>query len=97
MNLVNELKFALRSLSRAKGLSATVLLTLALGIGVGIGLAASFAGSRVLTTMLFQISPHDPSTFGAIAVLLVLVAWAASYIPGRRATRVDPIVALRVP
>jgi putative ABC transport system permease protein len=64
-------------------------------VGVGIGLAASFAVTRALAAMLFQISPHDPSTFAAIAALLVFVAFAASYIPGRRATRVNPIEALR--
>jgi ABC-type antimicrobial peptide transport system permease subunit len=64
-------------------------------IGIALGLAASYAGSRWLTAMLFQVSPHDPSTFAIIAALLALVAFAATCVPGLRATRVSPIEALR--
>jgi putative ABC transport system permease protein len=59
------------------------------GIGVALGL------TRFLSTLLFDVKPTDPATFAAIAVLLALVALAASYIPARRAARVDPMVALR--
>jgi hypothetical protein len=64
-------------------------------IGIAIGLAASFWLTRTMSSMLFEISPNDPLTMGGIAVLLTLVALVASYIPARRATRVDPMIALR--
>src|SRR4051812_938819 len=66
-----------------------------MGIGLGLGLAAAFAVSRVLQTLLVDITATDPVTFGTIPVLLAAVATAACLIPARRATRVDPLVALR--
>ena len=64
-------------------------------VGIVLGLAGAFAASRLLTAMLFGIEPGDPLTFGAMAILMGLVAIAASYLPARRAMRVDPVVALR--
>ena len=63
--------------------------------GVAIGLGAAFAVTRVMESLLFDVSATDPLTFIAIALLLVGVALVASFIPARRATRVDPIIALR--
>jgi putative ABC transport system permease protein len=63
--------------------------------GTLIGLLAALVVSRVLSSLLFSIGPHDPVTFAFVTLLLVLVALAATLIPARSATRVDPIVALR--
>jgi putative ABC transport system permease protein len=63
--------------------------------GVVIGLVAALAVTRVMTKMLFNVSATDPVTFVVISLLLIAVALLASYLPARRATRVDPIIALR--
>src|SRR5271170_2732294 len=64
-------------------------------LGVGIGVAAALALTRLMSRLLFGVSPTDPLTFTAVAILLTLVAVAACYIPARRAMSVDPIEALR--
>jgi putative ABC transport system permease protein len=69
-------------------------MTLAL-VGVGLGTVAALLLSQTMTRMLFSVKPTDPITFGAVAAVLIGVALLASYMPARRATRVDPIVALR--
>jgi ABC-type antimicrobial peptide transport system permease subunit len=64
-------------------------------VGIAIGIAASLAVTRLLGAMLFNVKPSDPITLVVVTALLLLVALAACYIPARRATRVDPLVALR--
>jgi putative ABC transport system permease protein len=64
-------------------------------LGVVIGLGAAFALARWMETLLFGVRPTDPLTFAGIAAVLSLVSLAASLIPARRATRVDPLVSLR--
>ena len=64
-------------------------------IGIGIGLAAGAAVSRMLGGLLIEFSPWDPVTFLGVTALLIVVAALASYLPARRATRIDPITALR--
>jgi putative ABC transport system permease protein len=71
-----------------QGLSLTAL-------GLGLGLLAAFGLTRGLESLLFEVRPHDPATFASLAVLLLLVALLAGYLPARRAARVDPQVVLR--
>ena len=64
-------------------------------VGIGVGSAISFGLTRYLRSLLFNVTPGDPLTFVGVALLFLLVSLAASYIPARRAMRVDPMVALR--
>ena len=64
-------------------------------LGVGIGIVASLGLTQLLTSLLFGITPHDPLTFASVALLVLGVALAGSFVPARRAASVDPIVALR--
>jgi putative ABC transport system permease protein len=63
--------------------------------GVALGVAAALALTRVMKNLLFEVSPTDPMTFSLIALLLIGVALIASYIPARRATKVDPLQSIR--
>jgi putative ABC transport system permease protein len=63
--------------------------------GIAIGVAAALGVTRLMRSLIFGVTPYDPLTFVAVAVLLLGVAVAACYIPARRAMRVDPMVALR--
>jgi len=68
---------------------------LIVAFGLGAGLAGSLVLTRFLQTMLFNVKPTDPLTFAGISALLGAVALAACFVPARRATRVDPLAALR--
>jgi len=71
-----------------QGLSLTL-------VGIAAGLAAAFGVTRLLSTLLFDVKASDPYTFGLMAVVLLAVATLAGFVPARRATRVDPMAALR--
>ncbi len=64
-------------------------------LGLGVGSAAAYVATSALSSMLFGVDRHDPAIFVAVAIALTIVVVAASYIPARRATRVDPLAALR--
>jgi putative ABC transport system permease protein len=66
-----------------------------LGLGLAIGIPAALAGGRVLARQLYGVKSHDPMILGLAAVILTACAVLAALVPARRATRVDPIVALR--
>jgi putative ABC transport system permease protein len=89
-------------LRMALGASPSHVLRLVMGqglrlaaIGLAIGLAASFAATRLLTKVLFAVKPTDPVTYVAVGIVLAGVALLATYIPARRALKVDPLIALR--
>jgi ABC-type antimicrobial peptide transport system permease subunit len=63
--------------------------------GLVLGIAGALAASHWLGSLLFGVRPTDPATYGAAAAVIVVVTLAASYVPARRAARVDPLVALR--
>jgi putative ABC transport system permease protein len=66
-----------------------------LGAGVALGLAGSLAVTRALAAQLWGVSPRDPLTLAAVAAVVAVAGFAAGYFPARRATRVDPLIALR--
>jgi ABC-type antimicrobial peptide transport system permease subunit len=63
--------------------------------GLALGLAGSFAAARLLSGMLYGVKPSDPATYAVVVGVLATVAFLGCYLPARRATRVDPIIALR--
>ena len=65
------------------------------GLGLALGLAASVAGTKLVTAMLFRVQPNDGQVYVAVSVLLAVMTLVAGYIPARRASSVDPVIALR--
>jgi ABC-type antimicrobial peptide transport system permease subunit len=65
------------------------------GIGLAIGLVVSIAVTRLMSALLFGVSPRDPATLLVVSILLVAVSLAASFLPAYRATKIDPILAIR--
>ena len=72
----------------SKGLKLTL-------IGIVLGVAGAFGFTRLMSNLLFGVSATDPLTFAGVTALLVIVALVASYLPARRATKIDPLLALR--
>lgn len=68
---------------------------IATAIGIALGVAGAVAASTVLTSVLFEVAPRDPLTLAAVSALLLLVCWASSYLPARRAVSASPAEALR--
>jgi ABC-type antimicrobial peptide transport system permease subunit len=66
-----------------------------LGVGMAVGLTLAFGISQLLKIVLFQVQPRDPVVFGGVAAVLIGVGLLACFVPARRATLVDPLVALR--
>ncbi|MGH7717982.1 MAG: FtsX-like permease family protein, partial [Gemmatimonadaceae bacterium] len=69
---------------------------LQLGIGMVLGLALAALVARVMQMILFEVPPRDPAVFGSVVLVLTLTGLLACFIPAKRATRVDPLVALRM-
>jgi len=65
------------------------------GVGVILGVSGGAAVSRALSSLLFGLSPFDPIAYAGVSLFLVMIAFAAIYLPARRATEVDPIIVLR--
>jgi predicted permease len=86
----------------ALGASPRVVMRMVLGhgrrltlIGIALGMAGAFLASRLIQQVLFEVSPTEPVVYAAVAVTLLVVAEFASWLPARRATRIDPVIALR--
>ncbi len=89
--VMQDVRISLRVLLKGPGFTAVAVLSLA----VGSGLAVSFTLTRVISSLIYGVRPTDPVTFIMVALILIAVAALASYLPARRAARVDPMLALR--
>ena len=88
---MQDVRTSSRMLLKSPGFTAVAVLSLE----VGIGLAVSFTLTRVISSLIYGVSPTDPVTFIMVALILIAVATLASHIPARRAARVDLMLALR--
>jgi putative ABC transport system permease protein len=79
---------SVRQMVMASGVSLTI-------IGIAIGVAVAAVAARTASGLLFGVSPYDPLTYAALAAVLIGTALVAAYVPARRATKVDPMIALR--
>lgn len=86
--LLQDLRYAIRLLLKSPGFALAA-------IGTAVGIPAALAGTRLIRSLLFGLSFADPVVLASAAVILVLVAALAGFFPARRASRVDPMVALR--
>jgi|SRR5215467_15240309 len=96
--LWQDARYGLRMLLKKPGFTLTAVITLSLGIGATstiFSFVNALALTRLMQTLLFEVSATDPLTFAGLAALLTFVALLACYLPARRATKVDPMVALR--
>ncbi len=86
------------AIGASRGQIATLILQQGLwkgGIGVVLGLIGAVLLSSSMTTLLFNVQPTDPGVYAAVSLVLIAVALLASYLPARRASRIDPLIALR--
>jgi ABC-type lipoprotein release transport system permease subunit len=88
-NLLQDIRYAMRMLRRSPGFTVADIAALALGV------AAALALTRLMASLLYGLKPRDPAAIVPVAILLSAVALLANYFPVRRASRVDPMVALR--
>jgi len=93
----NEIGIRMALGSQRSGVVRLILgeVAVLIGIGIAVGAGLTLAGGKAATSLLYGLQARDPLTLVAAAVLLAVIGFAASFIPTRRATRVDPMVALR--
>ncbi len=82
-------------MDEAMGIATVIATKIVTGVGIIMGVAGALAVTRVIAAFLYGVRTDDPATLAIVALLLVVIALAAGYIPARRATRVDAIAALR--